>query len=437
MNYQEENDLLFNNMIDNYFLQNFKSSTYKRHLELIISPHCNLKCKYCYVNKYYPIIFPMAKEDEIKILDNLKKVLDWYSKNDFICNLEIFSGEPFAQEVCFQAFEIIYEHFKDKKMKPEKILVPSNFTFLHSEQLETRVTNLIDKFALIGIDLILSCSYDGKFCQSDRSKKRDLDIPIRFLPDDIYVDRMFKFCKRNNFMFHPMLYYDTIDRWIDNFEWYQTQFKKYNFDYDSLYLLAVRNEGWTVQNCKDLYRFIKYIIHHSWDHYHKNFDRYWRFLFNDPGQGFNILSSYFLDNSKGMTCTIQTDLSIKLLDMSVYPCHRHLYPNMKFGELRDGSFIKCNPSLAATYWGYTKNKSFQCIDCPINVNCGGQCLGANYEENLNSFNPINSVCRVHFYIMKGLVDGFKEIGIWQKIKSKLNNEILYGFNFVEKLELDV
>lgn len=435
MSYKDENDVLFNSMMDTYFLQQFKESQYNRHLELIISPKCNLGCKYCYVNRYYPSVFKMNKNDEETVLNNLRQILDWYTKNKFICNLEIFSGEPFAQEIGFKALEVIYDHFKDKELKPSKILVPSNFTFLHSSALESRVTELIDKFALAGISLILSCSYDGALCQSDRPKKIDLDLPIEFLPQEEFEDKLFRFCKKNTFMFHPMLYYDTIDKWKDNFDWYQSRFKKYNFDYDSLYLLAVRNEGWTTQNCADLYNFIKYIIKDSWEHYHKDFDKYYYFLFNGPGRGFNILSSYLINNGHGATCTIQSDLSVKLLDLTIYPCHRHLYPNMKFGTFRDGKFVDCNPALAAAYWGHNKNESFQCIDCPININCGGQCLGACYETNLNSFNPINNVCKVHFYTLKGIIDGFKEIGIYDRLKAKLSKEITYGLDFVENREL--
>ena len=60
--------------------------------------------------------------------------------------------------------DMIYDHFKDKVKKPKKILIPSNFTFLHSDDLTIRVENIINKFSIIGIDVILSCSFDGLYC---------------------------------------------------------------------------------------------------------------------------------------------------------------------------------------------------------------------------------------------------------------------------------
>lgn len=435
MIYKEENEKLFNDIIDTFFLEKFKKSSFERHLEIILSPKCNLKCKYCYVNRYYDKIFNFKDGDQNKILNNLQVVLDWYTNNDFICNIEIFSGELFAQELGFLAMDMIYDHFKDKVKKPKKILIPSNFTFLHSDDLTIRVENIINKFSIIGIDVILSCSFDGLYCQKNRPKKEDLDIEIPFIQDNIFIEKMFRFCKKNQFLFHPMIYYDEIDSWIDNFNWFQDNFKKYDFEYNSLYLLAVRNDGWTRDKCIKLYDFIKYIIKDSWNHYEQDFNKYKKFLFEEPGNGLNLITSYLTDNSNGITCTVQSDLAIKVLDLSIYPCHRQIYQNMRLGTLQDNSFINCNPSLAASYWGYNKSTCFKCIDCPIKVNCGGQCLGSSYETNLNSFNPIDSVCRMQFYSTKAIVDGLKDIGIYDQILKYIPENVVYGLKYIDKMEL--
>jgi len=49
--------------------------------------------------------------------------------------------------------------------------------------------------------------------------------------------------------------------------------------------------------------------------------------------GFNILSANFKRyDSDAFSCTLAENLMIKISDLTIYPCHRLLYPELKFGH---------------------------------------------------------------------------------------------------------
>jgi len=47
--------------------------------------------------------------------------------------------------------------------------------------------------------------------------------------------------------FHPMIYSNKIEYWIDNFLWFQKMFYKYGINPFNVYLLEVRNVEWLPQ----------------------------------------------------------------------------------------------------------------------------------------------------------------------------------------------
>jgi len=89
---------LADNFLETYFFSNFKYShtASKKSLELIISPKCNLGCKYCYIHKHKKHIFNEDIFNEELTLKNLTLILKWLEKNEFNPDLDIFSGELFA-----------------------------------------------------------------------------------------------------------------------------------------------------------------------------------------------------------------------------------------------------------------------------------------------------------------------------------------------------
>ena len=77
--FQEENDLLLNSFLNRTFFKSWKSSDEERNsneifyqnfstVEFDINRICDLKCKYCYYNKFGSHYYPPGTEDKNKIL---------------------------------------------------------------------------------------------------------------------------------------------------------------------------------------------------------------------------------------------------------------------------------------------------------------------------------------------------------------------------------
>jgi hypothetical protein len=101
--------------------------------------------------------------------------------------------------------------------------------------------------------------------ENNRPYGKQLDLLNNDFRDDEYYDKVFKFAKEFNFGFHPMIYSNNIEKWIDNFNWFQEQFKNYDLPWPNIYLLQVRNKEWDEKSNLEFYNFIRYLIKWSWE----------------------------------------------------------------------------------------------------------------------------------------------------------------------------
>ena len=93
MTYQEENDILLNKTYEEYFYNNWKKENEdSKSLELIFSPYCNLKCRYCYLHKHYDKQFPIETFNAKKSIDNALKICQWLVNNHYTPELDIFQA---------------------------------------------------------------------------------------------------------------------------------------------------------------------------------------------------------------------------------------------------------------------------------------------------------------------------------------------------------
>ena len=412
--HKEENDILFNGFLEKYFFEPFRCG--QRSLELIVSPLCCHKCSYCYLVEHASDLFSHCDCSAANILANLDKVLDWSYQNNFRCNIDLFSGELFAQEVGYQICERIYSFYKDKPAdrRIPSIVIPTNFSFICSEECTARVERIIDDFADIGINVYLSASFDGKHMEANRPYAHNLDFEFSELYSDEYYDRLFRFSKKHGFGFHPMLYFDGIDKWKDNFDWFQSMFAKYDIPWHNIYLLQVRNDGWTPETNRSLYDFIDYITQFAYKKCGKDAEHFVEFL-GQSQHGFNILSEPFAQHDRGIGCGLQNSFGIRLPDLAHFPCHRTMYPDLKIGGLApDGDgFLRYqteDAELGLTVYGFSTRTQPLCIKCPINRVCIGGCLGSQFEINKDLFSPIHSVCQNSFWLAKAVVDALDRIG---------------------------
>lgn len=436
MSYQEENDKLFNGFLQRYFWEPFKRG--EQSIEFIISPRCNLACKYCYISKYHDKTFPETIYCTSNIIENLRKVLRWMDYNGFTCPIDIFSGEPLAQKIGYEVLDEICSFYVDKpaERRPRYIIIPTNFSFTASAEWTARVEGLMERFAAIGMPLYLSASFDGKFMDENRPYAGELDIPLRTERDDAYYDRIFEFAKKHQCGFHPMIYYSGIENWKKNFDWFQEMYQKYGIEWDNLYLLQVRNDGWTPEKNKAMYDFVQYLINFAWDKCGHDYGEFHAFM-TDGQHGFNILSEIFGTCGRGIGCGMQTSFGVRLSDMSHHICHRTMYPDLKLGELVDDAdtvlrYKTQNAELGLTAYGFSTAIQPACIRCPIKSLCIGGCLGAQYEVNHDLFSPIRSVCQNSWWLAKAVIDGFAAIGILDKWCEGLPKEKLQGVEFVRR-----
>lgn len=430
--YDRENDSVFSKFLEDYFFENYKKG--KGAIELIFSPKCNLNCKYCYVKKYYHETFPSDMFDADKSIENALYICNWMVKHHYTPHVDIFSGELLAQEKGYELLEKMIQFYST--IEPEDriptIMIPTNFTFLNSENETAKVEKIISDFKDLGIKLFLSASFDGKFMEENRPYGSDLGLDLNQFRDDAYYDKVFEFCKKYNYGIHPMVYSKNIDKWIQNFEWFQENLEKHDMHWSQLYLLQVRNKEWTREEDKQFYDFIKYLIKWTWNKVGQDKEEYYRFLLKENSgyysPGFNILRLPLVQNNRGYTCGIQSYLTIRLADMSMYPCHRLLYKDLKIGEFckRDEyelDFKANNISLGLGIYGGGYKMNPVCVRCPMNELCAGGCLGSQYEVNKSMLAPIPTVCLNYLYYFKAIQEGFDEIGMTDYLHSYLKEEI--------------
>ena len=438
--YQQENQEVGDWVLENYFFKHFKKDAenlYAKGLELIISPRCNLGCKYCYVHRFRKQIFDESIFDEEAIVTNLKKILKWLAKNEYNPNIEIFSGELLGQEIGFKVLDIIYEHEAalPKELRNTFITIPTNFTFVCDEATHQRVNDILNKFQEIGITIGLSASFDGKYMEQNRPFLHDLDIPLHVNRDDEYYDKVFQYIKDTGSGIHPMVYSKNIDKWPQNWDWFQEMMQKYEIPWESIYLLQVRNEEWTEQNVQDLQKFIEHLYAFVWEKVNHNPEFLINFLLKC--NGFNLLGEPFSTTGRGLTCGIQSQLTIRVSDMMCYPCHRLGYKDLYFGQFVDDEekvlrFNCVNPELMTAIFSAHKSQLAYCNSCGIKDLCVGTCLGSQYESNRNMFTPIPSVCVVMHAIVATSIKCLKKYGAYNMMMAQMTSEKRIQFSYVEK-----
>lgn len=419
--YRYENDLMFNSFLEDYFYDKFRQGEHS--IEMIFSPKCNEACVYCYLNKTYKKLYPDCAFDSADTLNNVRKLLRWMKKNKFICTLDIFSGELFAQEAGFALMDIIYDEYRDSgdDEKIRRIIIPTNFSFLANTDLERRVRDCLNRFKDIGIQVILSASMDGKYMDDNRPFKGNLDIEIDFVRDDAYYDKVFEFAKEYKFGFHPMIWRKNIKKWKDNFDWFRDMFDKHGIPWTNLYLLPVRDDGWTSDDNAILYDFIKYIIKRAFDMCDLCVDEFVDFVLKD--NGFNLLATPFISIGRGIGCGMQTSFAIRMSDLKHFPCHRLMYKDLEIGHFNEEmQYVTEHASLGLVTYGFETKNQPMCYNCPINNICIAGCLGSQFETNGEIFAPIRSVCSMEFAYIKAIVDTFDEIGVLDEMLKYCSKE---------------
>lgn len=372
-------------------------------VELQITSGCNLRCDYCYYTKYKELN-NLNNFNREEILENTELLLNFFRKNNLVPpEFQIFSGEPLIHKnLVFDILKNIVDFYYDMNHKG-LIVIPTNVTWIKDDEIVEKVL-YIDQYAKSkNVRIFLSASFDGKYMDKYNREYIKKSKSEEFYSDE-YYDKIFNLYHTFYFGFHPMIYSNKIDFAIKNFLWFQYMFKKHNIPWFNIYLLEVRNKGWNKQQVNKFKEFLKFV--YNWVLHEKlNGDkRYFidHFIFKNPNEPEKNLRNMNLFNefstiSRGIGCSLQTTLFVKLQDLTVNSCHRMSYESQNgFKFVKNNKEITDIIPLNFEFYNATMSYSVQsapyCENCLLKNSCSGGCLGSNFESTGDWFTVHPSVC---------------------------------------------
>lgn len=419
-----EDKKLANDILERHFFSNFRKprsrqDTDKKKLEIFLTGACRANCEYCYIKKNMHSLYPIGLQNEDTIVHNFKLLMDWYVKNEFKCDLELFSAEWLTTSLADKIIAILLDTFNNTSYKPEVIICADNMQFLKDDKATEKVEKYISDLKQIGINFVISASIDGKYCDEGRTPN-----------SDEFYEKLIQFLSKYNFCVHPMISAHNIKNQIKNFEWFFE-----NFEVGAIYnsiLLEVRNEDWDMESIQHMIQFCDYFVDKTFHYFNEDKKRMLRYIFqiedeNDPHLFINSAYSPiklrvngFTQNRDKVECGFHNCLTVRAGDLSIAPCHRLYYPLLEFGsfnieneEITD--FEPKNVSLMAAQMHFKRSCFPICENCSFIGVCLGHCLGASYEEYRNMMVPQMEVCNLFKSKLTFLIYKYNSMGLFDDL----------------------
>ena len=412
MTYEQENNQILKFALENTYFKTFKKSVNelteeeKRYgLELYITPDCNQKCSYCYLQKNKEGLYPHELNNKIKIIENLNILIDYLLENKMNpCNIDVFTGDIWDTDFGMQILDILLEAAKNG-LTPEKIMIPSNFSFILNDYYADKIEMYVSEFAKYKVGLKFSCSNDGYYIDTMTRPFNDKD-KNKLKSTEEYYNKLFKYCKRTHFAFHPMVSAHGIEYWQENFKWWMENLIKYDFDPLSFIMfLETRNDDWTEEK---IIHYLKY-LEYSMNYYekeicHGDFQEFLDIIGGGPSlsnKKKKHVSHYmpFKTNTGrvNMSCAVSKMLCIRLGDLAIAPCHRTSYEEFLLGKfiIKDNKIIDVeakNIQMMNEIWFSSYHGWGKCNQCPLNEFCLKGCFGSQYESTGDVLYPCSTVC---------------------------------------------
>ena len=403
MTYDEEQHALLHSILEDTFFKEYRegSDGLFGNLELQLTSKCNLKCSYCYYSDksgHGNELNAFAPWSQIQ--HNAELVFQWLEKNKYYPKtLDIFSGDTLIHLDGYAVIERAIKFYSDAG-KPGLVMIPTNMTFLKNPMLTQKVKDLYAMAEAKGVRLGLSASIDGKYCDPiTRQPVADVD-PHEYYSDEFYDD-VFAFAKEYRCGLHPMMSHENIHVWKQNWDWFQEMLRSYDMPWNSPYMFEVRNEGWTQETVKTYGEVYRYIL----DFTRKMVgDRNYvmDFILNAPSPEAELSNMNLFNNigrtGRGIGCSLQTTLFIKLSDLTFNSCHRLSYDALNGFKfiVTDEEITDIEPLNLAFYMATMSMEHRAlpyCESCLIKELCNGGCPGAQHEQG-DAFTPIPGVCLV-------------------------------------------
>jgi radical SAM protein with 4Fe4S-binding SPASM domain len=424
--YKQQNDELLQNMMEKTYFASWKlnwkrivdkdpeaAKKWKENdifygnylsLEFQLNQHCDLDCLYCYEQRYGDIYFPGKTSDKKIVAHNVDLMLDFLYENKMYPRIEIFSGDPLVQTIGHTVIDKIITAAENGRQITSDISVPTNMSMLLYPNRRKSIEDLIERGRKVGIRISLSASVDGAFMEENRPFKRKDKVR-----DAKYYDDLFRFAKKYSMGFHPMIYSHNMKNWKKNFMWFQKMFQKYDIPWTSLYLLEIRNIEWTDDDLYELYDFMRWLVHWTFNKLGRN-----PFAYGTGGQYFNILASGFNTNGRGIGCSIQSSLQLRMGDFSWAMCHRLMYDKLNVGKFEvvddklTGKFDSANIEAHIGLQSADTLSFPKCETCMLKHLCNAGCLGSNFESTGDPYTTHPSVCQVEHYKILGILQGLAD-----------------------------
>lgn len=436
---KEQDDLLFT-ILDNRYFKTWLPEQPGVDLppagvvEIYITAKCNQKCEYCYLQNFESSLYPPEADNHDKIIKNLKAFFDWLLENNYqIPSIEYYGGEIWHSSFGMEILDITLDYIDKGLRLPNGILLPTNGTFLESDKWTQEMQNRINAFRSRNVELVISISIDGKVVEeAERPRKNGARQDL-----DEWYDKVFTFAKKNHYGFHPMLSAKSAKYWIDNFKWWKQMFRKYEIPIDYLMLLEVRNNDWEDEDIKAYEDFCDYLMQDTISYYNGDYvealedlvnlnqtyrtDRENQLLWSERAPYIPI---FIAENKNLYGCTLATDLTLRLGDLAICPCHRTAYHKNLYGWFRqdeNGKIIGIkanNPQQAIANLFTNRNQSILgCDTCYLNTICLGCCRGQSMEATKDPLRNDPKVCKflkakykivLKLYKKYGMIDWLEE-----------------------------
>lgn len=440
MTFEQENDALLQDILQEKFyngFQNPEANSNKNLLELNITASCNQKCEYCYLVKHGKELYPAEIRNEDQIIHHLKLLIHYYlDHNIHPDRIDMFSGEIWGTGFANQIFDTVLWGI-DNGWKITYIMIPSNMSFIMSTKKTNIIEKYIQKFMERNCKLVFSASVDGLLLEEETRSFINEEQNILKESGGFY-DKLFQWCKKYKFAFHPMISAYGIEKWMDNYKWWQYMFAKYHlnpFEY-GMYL-EVRNDEWTIDKINHYVEFLNYMIDYDFNELLGS--DLSNFITEVIVVGTNK-KGYFpyvlLNEGNTYNCSVDTSLIVRLGDLAIGPCHRTHYDKFIYGKYRvehdSITGVQANNiQLAnAILFGSTK-LLMKCDKCPISYHCIRGCLGAQYESTGEILQPCDTVCHLLKARLIFLYLKYKKMGVFDWV---YHSDDLQRKSFLKKLE---
>lgn len=389
-------------------------------LEIFLTSACNQRCEYCYLVKY-PKLYPQEYNNQTTILKNLKILFDYLIEQQYyIPNIEFFTGEIWHSNFGLQVLQITLEAIQNG-LQTNYILIPSNCSFVIQDEQMFKIQNYIDKYSHYGVKLGFSISVDGALLENENRP-----LANGYIKTEEFYDKMFLFAQHNNFLFHPMVAAANIDKWIENYQWWEKKCQEYGYNIDgSVMMLEVRNDNWTEQSITEYNNFMNYLIDRNFQKCNKDIGIFANNLFDGSGIGGYVpYAPAETDTFPG--CTVANSLTLRVGDLAICPCHRTGYDKFIYGKFivendKIIDFEGYNPQIAMKILYSNFNlTNIGCDTCIYSDYCLKGCYGSQFESTGEIFAPIQCVCDFDKAKWNNIVSKYEKMGVHKYLREHLS-----------------